>query len=125
MLDSMKLPTGEDIDMGELAQEYSKVGLDLTPLLEPMPVVDIWQSKFERGRSLINPDKYKEMGTRMYELNQWYLDACKRDEEYILLKIRDEQWGHGDDIIFIYFQELHQLCHMNSLEKSLISCFCL
>ena len=125
ILSSMNLPTGEEINMGELAQEYAQVGLDITHLLEECPVVDDWQRKFEHGRSLINPDKYKEMGTQMYELNQWYLDACKRDEEYILLKIRDEHWGRGDDIIFIYFQELHQLCHMNSLDKSLISSFCL
>jgi hypothetical protein len=124
ILESMKLPTGIDFDFGELAQECAKVGIDIVDYLEPAQVVDIWH-KYEHGRSLWNPDKYKDMGTRMYELNQWYLDACKRNEDYIMLKIRDEHWGRGDDLIHINFAELHQLCHMNSLDKSLISCFCL
>jgi hypothetical protein len=47
--------------MGELTQQYALVGLDIVDLLEPAAVVDIWQ-KYEHGRSLWNPDKYKKMG---------------------------------------------------------------
>src|SRR5579859_1863277 len=40
ILSSMNLPTGEEINMGELAQEYAKVSLDIVDLLEPATVVD-------------------------------------------------------------------------------------
>ncbi len=118
------LPTGKEVDMGELAQQCAREGLDIGHLLESAEEVDIWQ-KYEHGRSLWNPDNYKALGTRMFELNKWYLEACKRNETYIMLKIRDEHWGRGEDTMHVEFPELHQLCHMNSLDKSLISCYCL
>jgi hypothetical protein len=67
-----------------------------------------------------------ELRTQMYLLNKWYMVVCRRKaDDYICVKIRNHHYFCGDDIIMVQFNELHQLCHMDALDKSLISCFCL
>jgi len=61
----------------------------------------------------------------MYLLNQWYMEACKGGHIFLFVRIRNQHYICGNDIIYVEFHELHQLCHLNSLNKSLISCYCL
>ncbi|XP_066337532.1 uncharacterized protein [Miscanthus floridulus] len=53
------------------------------------------------------------------------LKACGRGEEWIFVRFRDHHYFRGDDILHISFEELHQLYHMDALDKSIISSFCL
>ena len=89
------------------------------------PKVNPWK-KFEHGKSLYNPEALGELGTQMYLLNKWYMAACERGETtFVFVRVRNQHYFRGDDVIYVEFLELHQLCHMYSLDKSLISCYCL
>jgi len=53
------------------------------------------------------------------------MEASKRGDNWISVRIRQHHYFHGDDLIYVQFEELHQLCHLDALDKSLVSCFCL
>ena len=88
------------------------------------PKVDPWK-KFEHGKSLYNPEALGELGTQKYLLNMWYMATCEQGETFVSVRVRNQHYFHGDDFIYVEFLELHQLCHLDSLDKSLISCYCL
>ena len=124
--------SGPKVNLGEL-EDFLK-GANLTAdqfygnaLLANATVVDEWKRTYLRGRSLYNPWALKDLGTQMRSLNSWYMEACTKspDDDCICVRIRQEHYFRGDDLIFVPFSELHQLCHMDALDKSLMSCFCL
>ena len=74
-----------DVDFWDLARFYEDTDLDLAQVLAEGPSalkVDPWK-KFERGKSLYNPEALGELGTQMYLLNKWYMAACERGENFI------------------------------------------
>jgi hypothetical protein len=40
------------------------------------------------------------MEDEMYALNNWYLDACAREESAISIRVRDEHWFQGNDVMY-------------------------
>jgi hypothetical protein len=88
-------------------------------------VVDEWRRNFAPGRSLMNPKHLHVLGTQMFAINNWCMEASKRGVDWISVRIRNHHYFRGDDLILVQMSELHQLCHMDALDKSLISCFCL
>ena len=110
-----------------LLQFYHDTGLNLAQVLAEgpyAPEVDPYK-KFVAGQSLYNPEKLDELGTQMYLLNKWYMAAYERGENFVSVRDRNQHYFRGDDVIYVEFLELHQLCHLDSLDKSLISCYCL
>ena len=106
---------------------YEDTGLNLAEVLAEgpsAPEVDPYK-KFVPGQSLYNPEKLGELGTQMYLLNGWYMSASDAGQIYLSVGIRNHHYFHGNDIIYVELPELHQLCHLDSLDKSLISCYCL
>ena len=90
----------------------------------PTAKFDIYRT-YMYGRSLVNPKSWSSLGTQMFLLNKWYLRVCDNKEAWLLVKIRPEHYFNGYDIIHIEFNELHQLLNQDSLDKSLLSCWCL
>ena len=106
---------------------YEETGLNLAEVLAEgpyAPEVDPYK-KFVPGQSLYNPEKLGELGTQMYLLNGWYMSASDAGQIYLFVGIRNHHYFRGNDIIYVELAELHQLCHLDSLDKSLISCYCL
>ena len=120
----MELPTDKEINVLDLAGLYLDHGVDIGSIFEMAPVVGGYD-KFEMGQPLWDPVNYDHLGTQMYLLNKWYIEACKDGKMSICVQIRDEHWFRGTDIMFVEFPELHQLCHMRDLDKTLISFYCL
>jgi hypothetical protein len=92
---------------------YEDTGLNLAEVLvegPSAPEVDPYK-KLVPGQSLYNPEKLGELGTQVYLL--------------IFVGIRKHHYFRAKDIIYVEFSELHKLCHLDSLDKSLISCYCL
>ena len=109
-----------DIDFDDLVRFYEDTGLDLAQVFTEgpyAPKVNPWK-KFEYGKSLYNPEALDELGTQMYLLNKWYMAACKRGENFVSVKIRNQHYFCGDDVIYVEFLELHKLCHLDSRQKS-------
>ena len=94
-------------------------------LIANATVVDEFKRTYVRGRSLYNPSALRDLGTQMRRLNSWYMEACTKnpDDDCICVRIRQEHYFRGDDLIFVPYNELHQLCHMDALDKSIISCY--
>ena len=116
-----------DVDFEDLIRFYEDTGLDLAQVLTEgpsAPKVDPWK-KFEHGKSLYNLEALGELSTQMYLLNKWYMAACKREENFVSVGVKNQHYFRSDDVIYVQFGELHQLCHLDSLDKSLISCYCL
>ena len=90
-----------DVDFEELARFYEETGLDLAQVLAEEPSalkVDPWK-KFECGKSLYNPEALGELGTEMYLLNKWYMAACEQGEAFVPIRVRNQHYFCGDDVI--------------------------
>ena len=117
-----------EVSVQDLNAFFEDTGLTLDQLTGKAPIqnleVDTWKT-YKYGKSLYNPAALNELGTQMYLLNKWYMQACGRGEEWRFVRFRDHHYFRGDDILHISFEELHQLYHMDALDKSIISSFCL
>jgi hypothetical protein len=92
--------------------------------LTPIANFDIYQT-YEYARSLVNPKSLSSLGTQMFLLNKWYLRACDNEEAWLIVRIRPEHYFSGYNILHIEFSELHQLLNRDTLDKSLLSHWCL
>ena len=118
----------DDYDLGQFFEDTGLTAhqlFDANAYIESAPEVDHWQKKFVHGQSLCNPEALRRLGTQMFALHEWYMQACGAGDLYLGVRVREEHWFRGDDIMYIDFAEFHQLCHLNSLDKTLISCYCL
>lgn len=127
---AMTIPANVDLD--ELGNWMEETGLPLEALLgrTDAPIhggVDDYQSRYIYGRSMCHPEKVRGLGTQIYKLHEYYLRVSSKhkEEELIAVRVRDRHYFRGDDVIWIDFSEVHQLLHMNALDKSLMSCYCL
>ena len=104
---------------------FAETGLSLAQMIDGAPIesapeIDHWQKDYTYGKSLYNPAALSKLGTQMYMLNKWYMAACVRKaDDYLCVRIRNYHYFRGDDIVYVQFNELHQLCHMDALDKSL------
>ena len=60
---------------------FEDTGLTLDQLMGKAPIqnleVDTWKT-YKFDKSLYNPAALNELGTKMYLLNKWYMQACGR-----------------------------------------------
>jgi len=120
-------------ELDSLENYFRQSGLNIEDIVaivgcqtfEKAEVIDKWRARYEPGRSLMIPQHLHELGTQMFVINKWCMEASKRGDNLIYVRIRQHHYFRGDDFIYVQFEELHQLCHLDALDKSLISCFCL
>jgi hypothetical protein len=58
------------------------------------------------------------------KMHEWYIDAAKGAQEFLLLKITKDHFL-GKDSIHIEFYEFFQLFNQDALDKSLVSSYVL
>ena len=90
-----------NVDFEEMVRFYEDTGLDLAQVLVEGPSalkVDPWK-KFERRKSLYNPEALGKLGTQMYLLNKWYMAACEWGEAFVTVRVRNQHYFRGDDVI--------------------------
>ena len=95
--------------------------------IEPMPPLreEELKRKYVQGQPLVEPDKVKNLPTRMYELHQWYMNITKiSNRESLMVNVNKEHYYHEKAVTFEY-SELFQLYNKDALDKSIISCYCL
>ena len=103
-----------DVDLDRLGEFIEETGLDLYQMfgdgnIESATEVDIWKKNFVLGQSLYNPQALGDLGTQMYLLNKWYMQASTGGDFCDGVRIRDEHWFRGDDIMYVDFAEFYQL----------------
>jgi hypothetical protein len=108
-----------------LIVEGDFIGLTREQLAEGAPIPTSGYDKYQTyvyGQSLVNPDNYSQLGTQMFLLNKWYLEVTKNDEAaWVIGRMRPEHYL-GYDMLYVEFNELHQLLNREALDKSLLSC---
>ena len=95
--------------------------------IEPMPVLreDEIKRKYVRGQPLVEPDKVKNLPTRMYELHQWYMNITKiSNRESLMVNVKKDHYYH-EKAVSVEYSELFQLYNQDALDKSIVSCYCL
>ena len=95
--------------------------------IEPMPPLreEEIKQKYGRGQPLLEPDKVKNLPTRMYELHQWYMDITKiSNRESLMVNVKREHYYH-EKAVSVEYSELFQLYNQDALDKSIVSCYCL
>ena len=95
--------------------------------IEPMPVLreDEIKRKYVRSQPLVEPDKVKNLPTRMYELHQWSMNITKiSDRLSLMVNVKEEHYFH-EKALSVKYSELFQLYNQDALDKSIISCYCL
>ena len=115
------------IDMEEAARLAAACSVTVEELLSAadaaLPTADI-APKFVYGADLVSKERLHQLPTHMRNLHQWYLDACKVDQRYIVANIPEEYYFRKEEI-HIEMNELWQLFNLDALDKSLMSCYCL
>ena len=92
-----------------------------------MPVLreDEIKRKYVRGQPLVEPDKVKNLPTRMYELHQWYMNITKiPNRESLMVNVKHEHYYHEKALplsIQNYFSYLIKT-HLTSLSSVAIVC---
>ena len=72
-----------EVSVQDLNVFFEQTGLTLDQVMGKAPIqnleVDTWKT-YKFGKSLYNPAALNELGTQMYLLNKWYMQACGRGE---------------------------------------------
>ena len=83
------------------------------------------KQKYAWGQPLVEPDKVKNLPTRMYELHQWYMDITKiSNRESLMVNVNKDHYYH-EKVVTVEYAELFQLYNKDALDKSIISFYCL
>ena len=98
-------------------------------LLEIEPMSPLKESeikwKYVWGQPLVHPDKVKDLPTRMYELHQWYMNITKISNRVsLMVNVKEEHYFH-EKALSVEYSELFQLYNQDTLDKSIVCCYCL
>ena len=80
---------------------------------------------FVLGEPLMWEELIPRLPTRMRELHAWYLKASASKNVVFCARVQDRHFHWGMNDIWIEFENLYDLYHQNTLDKSLLSVFCM
>ena len=112
-------------ELDSLEHYFGQSGLNIEDIatiigcltFEKAEVVDHWRARYEPDRSLFKRQRLHELSTQMFAINKWCMEASKGEINWISVCIRQHHYFRGDDLIYIQFEELHQLCHLDALDN--------
>ncbi|KAK1669783.1 hypothetical protein QYE76_057942 [Lolium multiflorum] len=80
--------------------------------------------QYKYGQPLVRAEELPNLSTQLRRLHNWYMEKCKDGKNWIMVAITDEHYGRND-VMNIEFCELFQLFNQDTLDKSLLSAYCL
>ena len=101
------------------------IGTSVDQLLgtEGFPMAELaW--KYVPGNPLVRPEQVPHVSTQMRRLHEWYMKEVKNGREMLMVKVKEEHYFYENEL-WIDFSEIFQLYNQDSLDKSIISCYCL
>ena len=101
--------------------EVLKITIGQLLEIEPMPMLreDEIKRKYVRGQPLVEPDKFKNLPTRMYELRQWQMNITKiSDRLSLMVNVKEDHYYH-EKVVSVEYSELFQLYNQDALDKSM------
>jgi hypothetical protein len=87
--------------------------------IETHPIVARWKYKFRK--SLVPPEVVLVLPTQMCRLHDYYMLVSSRNDCMLGARIKDEDYFRGENVMWLYFEELYQLYHQDALNISFIS----
>jgi hypothetical protein len=81
--------------------------------IETDPRVARW--KYEFRKSLVPPEVMLVLPTQMRRLHDYYMLASSRDDCMLVIRIKDEDYFHGEDVMWLYFEKLYQQYHQDAI----------
>jgi hypothetical protein len=80
--------------------------------------------KFVMGGPLVIKEMLEDLPTNMRYLHTWYMNEAKNGRIMIVACVPWEYYGRPEEI-HVDFDELFQMYNCDTLDKSLMSCYCL
>ena len=81
--------------------------------------------KYANGKPFVTHEELDCLPTMMRQLHEWYLEACKDGTNNIFVGIKNEHFFNGVQELFVEFEEIFQLYNQATLDKTIVSCYCL
>ena len=122
------MPTEDLVNVIKFQEE---TGLPLDALLgnadPPSPdrnIVPRWP--FKLGQPLVRPELVKKLTTKMNRFHQWYMKVSARDREMFGMLVRPDDFsGEEEKAIWLKFQDIYEIYHLDALNTDLIVVWCL
>jgi len=121
---------GEQIDPEFIAlygQAAAAAGMSIPQYLDTLerfPSSEC-EYKYRHGHPLVRPGEENNLPTKMRRVHNWYMEASKESNDWIVMGVRNEHYGHGEQLVLIQFEEVFQLFQQKALDKSILSAYCL
>ena len=77
--------------------------------------------KYEFRKSLVTREIVPELPMQMRRLHDYYMLVSSGGDFMLGVKIKDEDYFRGEDVIWLHFEELYQLYHQDALDISFLS----
>lgn len=78
----------------------------------PIPKAEV-RHKFKLGEPFVKPDQVKTLTTQMYRFHQWYMDKSPGGREMF--------GGSSNDVMWIDFEDICDLYHLDALDVSIMA----
>ena len=93
---------------------------DLDPLKE-YPIAPVVRWKYKEGTSLVPPDVVDLLPTQIRRLHDLYMKTMRDCNFMQGAKIGDEDFFHGEAIIWLDWEEVYQLYHQDALNNYIVT----
>jgi hypothetical protein len=115
----------QQVNMDVAVELAAQMGMTMAELLGDAELLKaVIAQKYVHGQPLVGDEKLRQMPTHLRNLHAWYLLASKHEQTMLVVKVTEEYYFREEEI-HIDFLELFQLMNQDSLDKSLINCYCL
>lgn len=81
---------------------------------------------FELEKTLARPELVRKLLTKMYEYHEWYMKASANGDTMfpLLVKLID-YFGHGEQLLWLEYEDVYQVHHQDALDVCLVSAWTL
>ena len=82
--------------------------------------------EYAKGEPMVTEEEEKLLSTQMRNLHKWYItEAIPFEIPGFWISIRQDYFDNGTGDLWIANEELFQLFHQLTLDKSIVSLYCL
>jgi len=75
----------------------------------------------KHGKPFVTKEEEMSLGTQMFNLHKWYLRISNDEMKMFGVKFCDNDFFHGEDDFWVYFENLHHIYHRQALDASIIT----
>ena len=110
-----------NIHVVEFLAEIGLMLAQATGAMEDIPVAPIVVVPYKHGKPFVTDEEEMSLGTLMYNLHKWYLQMSKNEMVMFGVKLRDQDFFHGEDDVWVYIKVLHHIYRRQALDVSIIT----